>query len=82
MGVTRLGSGRYTFEKQDEYEEYKILSQKLKKLPNTEDTWFSKLGQGCIDTMFYSDKVELLTYKTVDVENRSDHKAIYAEFNI
>ena len=82
VGVTRLGSGRYTFEKQDEYEEYKILSQKLKKLPNTEDTWFSKLGQGCIDTMFYSDKVELLTYKTVDVENRSDHKAIYAEFNI
>ena len=32
--------------------------------------------------MFYSDKVELLTYKTIDVENRSDHKAIYAEFNI
>ena len=58
------------------------MSQKLKKLPNTEDTWFSKLDQGCIDTMFYSDKVELLTYKTIDVENRSDHKAIYAEFNI
>ena len=58
------------------------MSQKLKKLPNTEDTWFSKLDQGCIDTMFYSDKVELLTYKTIDVEKRSDHKAIYAEFNI
>lgn len=82
VGVTRLGKGRYTFEEQNEYSEYKILGEKLKKLPNEENTWFSELGQGCIDTMFYSEKIELLTFKTVDVENRSDHKAIYAEFNI
>ena len=58
------------------------MSKKLVKLPNEEDTWFSKLGQGCIDTIFYSNNIDLLTYKTIDVENKSDHNAIYAEFNI
>lgn len=82
VGVTRLGKGQYTFKEQKEYEEYKVLSEYLTKLPNVEDTWFSKLGQGCIDTMFYSDNVQLLNYKTIDVENKSDHNAIYAEFNI
>lgn len=82
VGVTRLGKGKYTFEKQEEYEEYNILEKKLKKLPNEEDTWFSKLGQGCIDTIFYSNNIKLQKYETVDVENKSDHSAIYAEFNI
>ena len=79
VGVTRLGKGKYTFEKE---EEYSILGKKLKRLPNEDDTWFSKLGQGCIDTIFYSDNIKLLSYKTVDVENKSDHNAIYAEFDI
>ncbi len=82
VGVTRLGKGRYTFEKSDTYEEYEILSKKLKKLPNTEDTWFSSLGQGCIDTIFYSKNIELKKYETVDSNNKSDHSAIYAEFCI
>lgn len=82
VGVTRLGKGKYTFEKQEKYEEYNILEKKLKKLPNEEDTWFSKLGQGCIDTIFYSNNIKLQKYETVDVENKSDHSAIYAEFNI
>ena len=82
VGVTRLGKGKYTFTKQEEYEEYKILGKNLKKLPNNEDTWFSKLGQGCIDTIFYSKNAKLLTFKTINVENISDHNAIYAEFNI
>ena len=82
VGVTRLGKGKYTFQEQKEYQEYNILSKKLVKLPNEEDTWFSKLGQGCIDTIFYSNNIDLLTYKTIDVENKSDHNAIYAEFNI
>ena len=34
VGVTRLGKGKYTFEKRDEYEEYNILGKKLKQLPN------------------------------------------------
>ena len=82
VGVTRLGKGKYTFDKRDEYEEYKILGKKLIRIPNKEDTWFSKLGQGCIDTIFYSDNIKLLTFKNIDVENRSDHNAIYVEFNI
>ena len=58
------------------------MEKKLKKLPNEEDTWFSKLGQGCIDAIFYSNNIKLQKYETVDVENKSDHSAIYAEFNI
>lgn len=82
VGVTRLGKGKYTFEKRDKYEEYNILGKKLEQLPNNDDTWFSKLGQGCIDTIFYSSNIELLKYETVDAERKSDHSIIYAEFNI
>lgn len=82
VGVTRLGKGKYTFEKEDEYQEYSILEKKLKRLSNSEDTWFSKLGQGCIDTIFYSNNIKLLSYKTIEVNNVSDHNAIYAEFDI
>ena len=82
VGVTRLGKGKYTFEEQEEYEEYKILGKKLQKLPNKDDTWFSNLGQGCIDTIFYSKNIELLKYETIDSEKVSDHNIIYAEFNI
>ncbi len=82
IGVTRLGKGKYTFKEQKEYDEYKILGENLLRIPNREDTWFSKLGQGCIDTMFYSNNIELLKYTTIDMEAKSDHSAIYAEFNI
>lgn len=82
VGVTRLGKGKYTFEKKEKYEEYRILEGQLKHLPNEDDTWFSKLGQGCIDTIFYSNNIELLRYETIDAQNKSDHSAIYAEFNI
>lgn len=82
VGVTRLGKGKYTFSEQKEYEEYKLLEKNLTRMPNKEDTWFSKLGQGCIDTMFYSKNVELLKYENIEANNISDHNAIYAEFNI
>lgn len=82
VGVTRLGKGRYTFTPSEEYEEYKLLGENLLKVPNKEDTWFSKLGQGCIDTIFYSKNIQLLKYETVDLEGKSDHSAIYTEFNI
>ena len=32
--------------------------------------------------MFYSNNIELLKYTTIDMEAKSDHSAIYAEFNI
>ena len=82
VGVTRLGKGKYTFEKKEKYEEYEILEKKLNKIENVEDTWFSKLGQGCIDTIFYSKNIKLNRYETVDTMGISDHSAIYAEFNI
>ena len=82
VGVTRLGKGKYTFEKRDEYEEYNILEKTLNRINNTEDTWFSKLGQGCIDTIFYSENINLRKFETIDVNKVSDHNAIYAEFDI
>lgn len=82
VGVTRLGKGQYTFEQAEKYEEYEILKKELQQLPNKENTWFSKLGQGCIDTIFYSKDIRLNQYKTIDVNEVSDHNAIYVEFDI
>lgn len=82
VGVTRLGKGRYTFEQRDSYEEYEILRKSLKQIENIEDTWFSKLGNGCIDTIFYSNNIRVKTFKTIDVNGASDHNAVYAEFDI
>lgn len=82
VGITRLGKGKYTYEKRDKYEEYNILEKTLNKIENTEDTWFSKLGQGCIDTIFYSKNITLKKFNTINVNGVSDHSAIYVEFNI
>lgn len=82
VGVTRLGKGKYTFTPQEKYEEYEILKKSLNKIDNKENTWFSKLGQGCIDTIFYSNNIKLKNFKTIDVNNTSDHNAVYAEFDI
>lgn len=82
VGVTRLGKGKYTYEKREDYEEYKILRKELQKIENTEDTWFSKLGQGCIDTIFYSKNIRLRKFETIATNGISDHEAIYAEFDI
>lgn len=82
VGVTRLGKGKYIFEEKESYEEYEILNRKLDKINNIEDIWFSELGQGCIDTIFYSRNIELIKFETIDAKGTSDHSAIYTEFNI
>lgn len=82
VGVTRLGKGKYTYEKKEEYEEYNILKTLLMQIENEEDTWFSKLGQGCIDTIFYSKNIKLRKFDTIHANGVSDHEAIYAEFDI
>jgi len=82
VGVTRLGKGKYTYEKKEEYEEYNILKKSLAQIENEEDTWFSKLGQGCIDTIFYSKNIRLRKFDTIHANGVSDHEAIYAEFDI
>ena len=58
-----------------------MLKEHLNKLENEEDTWFSKNGQGCIDTMFYSKNIKLLNMKTIATKY-SDHYAVYAEFEV
>lgn len=82
VGVSRLGKGKYTFKESPEYEEYKILKKNLDKLQNNKDTWFSSLGQGCIDTIFYSNGIKINRFKTVDVNGISDHSIIYVELEI
>ena len=82
VGVTRLGKGRYTFEEKNTYKEYEILGKNLNKIDNKEETWFSNLGNGCIDTIFYSKNVKINNYKTVDVAGTSDHNAIYVEIEV
>lgn len=81
VGVTRLGKGKYIYEDKEKFEEYEILKQKLEKIDNKELTWFSNYGNACIDTMFYSNNIKLVKYKTIKTEY-SDHSAIYAEFDI
>lgn len=82
VGVTRLGKGKYTCDKKSEYEEYRLIKKSLYKIDNTEDTWVSELGKGCIDTMFYSKNINLRKFETIDSKGTSDHYAIYAEFDI
>ena len=82
VGVTRLGKGQYTFEEAETYEEYEILKKQLEQLPDKKDTWFSELGKGCIDTIFYSKGIRLNKYETINVNGVSDHDAVFAEFDI
>ena len=81
IGTEKIGKHQYVFEEKDAYEEYKILMQILEKINNTEKTWFSKEGEGCIDTIFYSRNIKLENMKTIETD-LSDHYAVYAEFNI
>lgn len=82
VGVTRLGKGKYNYQPKEYYEEYEILKTALKQINNTENTWFSDLGNGCIDTMFYSDNITLKKTVTIDSKGLSDHNAVYAEFDV
>ena len=65
VGVEKVGKHKYKFEKEE----------------NTEDTWFSKIGQGCIDTMFYSKNIKVVKTETIKTDY-SDHYAVYTEFEI
>lgn len=81
IGIEKIGSHRYKYEKSEKYVEYEMLKEHLNKLENEEDTGFSKNGQGCIDTMFYSKNIKLLNMKTIATKY-SDHYAVYAEFEV
>ncbi len=81
VGVEKIGKHKYKFEKTDTYTEYEILKQYLDKVNNTEDTWISKTGSGCIDTIFFSKNIKLVASETINTKF-SDHSAIYAEFEV
>lgn len=81
IGKIRLGKGNYIYEQKDCFEEYEILEKVLKRVNNTEPTWHSDTQSACIDTIFYSNNIELVDFKTLDTDY-SDHAAVLAEFNI
>lgn len=81
VGVTKIGNHKYSYMRKDSYKEYEILKEKFKSINNTEDTWFSKEGNGCIDSFFYSKHLQLLKQETIKT-NVSDHYPVYAEFLI
>lgn len=81
VGVTKIGNHQYTFEEKPDYKEYEILKRTLNKINNTENTWFSKEGSGCIDTMFYSKNVVVNRFETLPT-TLSDHHAVFVEFDI
>ena len=81
VGVTRTGKHQYIFDKNEPFAEYKLLTKHLFKIENTEDTWFSDQGSGCIDTMFYSNQIKVKRFETIKTP-LSDHCAVLVEFDI
>ncbi len=81
VGIKRIGKHKYLYEPKEKYKEYEILKQKFKSIENTEYTWFSSEGNGCIDSFFYSKHLKLIKYKVIET-NISDHYPIYVEFLI
>lgn len=81
VGISKIGNHRYVFEGKDSYEEYEILKKKFQHLKNTNPTWFSKDGSGCIDSCFFSNNLKLAKFETIPT-NVSDHYPIYMEFVI
>ncbi len=81
VGIKKIGNHKYIHEPKNKYKEYEILKEHLNSLNNTETTWFSPEGNGCIDSFFYSKHLQLVKYKVIET-NVSDHYPIYSEFKI
>ncbi len=81
VGIKKVGTHKYLYKPQATYEEYEILKEKFTCLNNSEDTWFSSDGNGCIDSFFFSKHLQLIKYETIKTTT-SDHYPIYAEFLI
>ncbi len=81
VGVTKIGTHKYSFETKQKYREYQLLGKLLDKIDNKENTWFSSEGAGCIDTMFYSKNIEVKRFETIKTD-LTDHSAVLVEFNI
>ena len=81
VGISKIGTHQYQFEQKDKYREYEILKERFKHIDNTQKTWNSTEGSGCIDTFFYSKNLNLIKYHTI-ITDISDHYPVYAEFLI
>lgn len=81
VGISKLGSHKYSFKPEEEYPEYKILKEKFHHINNSDHTWFDGVQSACIDTMFYSKNLSLSKFETIETEV-SDHYPVYAEFII
>lgn len=81
VGVKKIGNHKYIHEPKEKYKEYQILKENLNHLNNTENTWFSPEGNGCIDSFFYSKHLQLVKYKVIETDI-SDYYPIYAEFKL
>lgn len=81
VGISKIGNHKYVFEQKDYYEEYEILKKRFNHLGNTNPTWFSKEGSGCIDTCFYSSNLTLTNFQTIATDV-SDHSPIFMEFEV
>ncbi len=81
VGITKMGTHKYKYEPKEKYEEYEILKTKFKSIDNTEETWHSEEGSGCIDSFFYSKNLQLIKHQTIKTDI-SDHYPVYAEFLI
>lgn len=82
VGIEKIGVHQYKMNHEiNVFEEYALLEKHLQKIDNSKLTWFTNTGQGCIDTIFYSENINLNKFETIE-SNYSDHSAIFAEFNI
>ena len=81
VGIKKIGSHKYLHTPKEKYEEYEILKKKFNSIENTETTWVSPEGNGCIDSFFYSKHLKLIKYEVIKTKV-SDHYPIYAEFMI
>ena len=59
-GLDKIMKKETKFEKSEKYPEYEMLKAHLNKIENQEDTWFSEMGQACIDTIFYSKNIKVI----------------------
>lgn len=81
IGVSKVGNHKYKFKKSDTYPEYETIEKVLNRIDNKEDTWHSAIGNGCIDTIFYSKNIKVRKIETL-ANKISDHSAVYAEFEV
>ena len=81
IGVKKIGKHKYEFTESNTYPEYETIKTVLNRIENNEDTWFSSIGHGCIDTIFYSKNITVRKIETI-ANDYSDHSAVYAEFEV